>query len=101
MQFDSGCLGKEFESATEVDAFHLHREVKNVAVKIANVAAVALSNGVYGEAGFFVVVPRAQAEVVWSTAAQIDLAADEVNEVGSLFDAIFGVEVGTDWHGNN
>ena len=98
LEHDSGSLSQDFESSSEIDAFHFHGEVENVAVKVANPAAVPLANRVYREAGLFVRMPRAKPYVVGALSAQVDPAADEVNDVGGLFDAIFRVEVGTDWH---
>ena len=43
-------------------------------------------------------MPRAEPNVIGALAAQVDRSTDQVNDIGGLFDAIFRVEVWTDWH---
>ena len=98
LEFNSGSLCQNLKGAAKVDAVHFHREVKNVAMQITNPAAIPLPNRIHRKAGLFVRVPRAESHVVCSHTAQVDPAADKINNVGSLFDAVFYVEVGADRH---
>ena len=91
-QLNAGPIGQHFQGLAELDAFHLHHEAEDVAADVAHPALERLPLGVDLQAGAAVVVPGAEADVVAALAAQLDMAADQIDDVDRLLDPLFGVE---------
>ena len=89
---DSRPIGEHIEGFAEFDALDLHDEAEHVAADVAHPALERLPLGIDLEAGLGVVVPRAEAHVVAALAAQLDVAADQIDNVDRLLDPLFGVE---------
>ena len=89
---DAGPIGQHFQGLAELDAFHLHHEAEDVAADVADPALERLPLGIDLQRGLGVVVPGAEADVVAALAAQLDMAADQIDDVDRLLDPLFGVE---------
>ncbi len=92
LQGDSRPIGQHFQGLAEFDAFGLHYPGEHVAADVADPAFERLVLGIDLQAGPGVVVPGAEAHVVAPLTAQLNVAADKLDDVDSLFDAFFGVE---------
>ena len=89
---DSRPIGEHFQGLAELDPLHFHHEAEDVAADVADPALERLPLGIDLEAGAGVVVPGAQADVVAALATQLDVAADQIDDVDRLLDPLFGVE---------
>ena len=89
---DSRPIGQHLQGLAELDPLHLHHEAEDVAADVADPALERLPLGVDLEAGPGVVVPGAEADEVSALAAELDVAADEIDDVDRLLDPLFGVE---------
>ena len=85
-------IGQHFQGLAELDALDLHDERKNVAADVADPALERLPLGIDLEAGPAVVVPGTKADVVAALTAQGKMAADQLDNIDRLLDALFGVE---------
>jgi hypothetical protein len=89
---DSRPIGQHFEGLAEFHALGLHYPSEDIAADVANPAFERLVFGIYLETGLGVVVPGAEAHVVATLTAQLNMAADKLDNVDSLFNAFLGVE---------
>ena len=85
-------VGQHGQGLGEVDAFHLHDEAEDVAADVADPALERLPLGIDLQAGARVVVPGAKADVVAALAAELDDAADQIDDVDRLADLFLGVQ---------
>ena len=92
LDLDARPVGQHLQGLAELDALHLHHEAEDVAADVADPALERLPLGIDLEAGAGVVVPGAEADVVAALAAQLDVAADQIDDVDRLLDPLFGVE---------
>ena len=89
---DARPLGEHLEGLAELDAFDLHDEREDVAADVTDPALERLPFGIDLEAGPGVVVPGAKGHVVAALTAQGKMLADQLDDIGRLLDALFGVE---------
>ena len=75
----------------KLDAFHLHDEAEDVAADVADPALERLPLGIDLQAGPRVVVPGAKRLEAAALAPQRQIAADQVDDVDRLLDALLGV----------
>ena len=92
LQGDAGPVGQHRHGLGELDAFGLHDEAEDVAADVADPALERLPLGIDLETGARVVVPGAQSDVVAALAAELDDAADQVDDVDRLADLFLGIE---------
>ena len=92
---DSRPIGEHFEGFAELDPFHFHHEAEDVAADVAHPTLERLPLGIDLKAGAGVVVPGTEADVVAALATQLDVAADQIDDVDRLLDPLFAVERAT------
>ncbi len=83
-EWDAGPLGEHFERFAKFQALGLHDEAEDVAAHVANPALERLPLGVDVQTGAAVVVPGAEGDVVAALAAELDIAAHELDDVDRL-----------------
>ena len=91
-QRDARPIGQHGHRLGKRHAFHLHEKREDIAADIADPAFERLTLGIDLQTGPGVLVPGAEAHVVASLTAQLNMAADKLDNVDSLFDSFFGVE---------
>ena len=82
----------------ELQAFGPHHEAEDVAADVADPALERLAIGIHLQAGPAVVVPRAEADEVAALAAQLHVAAHQVDDVDRLANLLLGIECRAETH---
>ena len=83
---EAGALGEEAGGLDEVDVFLLHDEAEDVAASAATEAMEALAIGVYIEGWGFLVMKGAETEKASGAALELDVGADDVDDVAGIAD---------------
>ncbi len=101
MQRDAGPIGQHGQGLGKGEPFVLHHEAEHVAADVADPAAERLPLGIDLQAGARVVVPRAEGFVAAPFAPQLQIVADQIDDVDRLSDLLFGVGRRTEDTGNS
>ena len=88
-QRDAGLCGDGADGFGEAERLHLHDEGEDVALLVAAEAVVVAVGGVDGEAAGLLLVEGAEAGVVLGAGfAQLEVVADDADDVGLLLDEL-------------